>query len=711
MSLFGNGLFGIERYSFETEKKSSDIEGRGEQLQTIKQQIRERRKSKDDPSIVKSKKKRKKLVESRESVVPSSSDIGISIDTKIGIPGHKASKKHKVKRKKDDGCSNELEYDIGGADSSSPSKNLATTDQAIDKVEIPGDDDNEGDNEVQSMNSTAIADDNVDVEDVNLINEDRKFAVEEELLTENDTINGEGSVFPVIQGPQKVKPTTVHRSLPRWLNEPTHVSASVAKGAVLIKDIHYLSDTTQNNLEEEGIQSLFPIQNTVIPEILSSNGSSMNRKGFLRGRDICVQAPTGSGKTLAYVLPIIELLSPLVTCHLSALIVLPSKDLAKQVKQVFDSYNKKSRLKIALVSGLKSFTKEQKSLVKKTMRGYRSTVDIVVCTPGRLVDHLKQTEGFTLKDLKYLVVDEADRLLSEDYSNWIAETLNSVEPTIQNTSFTKSPLIAASCMQTSTCLRKFLFSATLTQNPEKLASLRLHLPLLITTAPPVLNRDIECKDEDTVEETRYTLPESLEEEMAVVEEDEKPLVLLYLMLVKNYSGVLCFTKSVEATHRLHLLIKSFGSISTAEFSSSLNEVQRKGVIRDFSSGKINLLISSDAMARGLDLDVVNVIVNYDMASNVKTYIHRVGRTARAGSSGTAITILTWKEVYHFKKMSKKLHATSSKVKKLKISNEDLHQYDESYEEALRALQEAVIQDKKQQFNKKTKFDSKENTTM
>ena len=83
MSLFGNGLFGIERYSFETEKKSSDIEGRGEQLQTIKQQIRERRKSKDDPSIVKSKKKRKKLVESRESVVPSSSDIGISIEVLI----------------------------------------------------------------------------------------------------------------------------------------------------------------------------------------------------------------------------------------------------------------------------------------------------------------------------------------------------------------------------------------------------------------------------------------------------------------------------------------------------------------------------------------------------------------------------------------------------------------------------------------------------
>merc|ERR1712048_1196522 len=187
------------------------------------------------------------------------------------------------------------------------------------------------------------------------------------------------------------------------------------------------------------------------------------------------------------------------------------------------------------------------------------------------------------------------------------------------------------------------------------------------------SQDVDAENEESKDETRYIIPTSLEESILISEASEKPMAVLHMMINMKYKHVLCFTKSVEATHRLHLLVSSFPEVKSAEFSSNLTETQRKGIIRDFRNGSIDLLIASDAMARGMDIENVSAVVNYDSPANGKTYVHRVGRTARAGAPGKAITLLTTKEVFHFKQMFGKLHS-GAKPKKMKVdfkSNKDV----------------------------------------
>jgi ATP-dependent RNA helicase DDX51/DBP6 len=464
-----------------------------------------------------------------------------------------------------------------------------------------------------------------------------------------------------------------------------------------------LADFLVQNLKD--FPNFFPIQSLVIPDVIVAE----RHAHVLRARDICVAAPTGSGKTLAFCLPVLNALANRKIRRLRALVVLPSRDLAKQVHSVFEHFKEGSDLKIGLAIGQSDFHAEQEDLQVEdhnvdlkfalnpgsfplavrameeqicsssggdkpytSPRGGTSAVDVLVCTPGRLVDHLDNTPGFTLQHLRFLVIDEADRLLSQPYHGWIARVLESAG----NTSNTK-PLMEGdmsldvspdglsnvidpvtwresynNCFARPLQLRKLLYSATLTRDPQKLASLQLVNPKFFDAHHLTSKKRKNSGNRNSL----YSMPELLQEYTVECTAEQKPLVLLALLLerVNNSKNmdvtkmiVVIFTSSLESTHRLARLLQllwvagSYGDHMPMEFSSALNQSQRSALMKQCTddSSRIHIIVCSDGMSRGMDLPSVATVINYDVPGFAKTYVHRCGRTARAGKSGEAITLL------------------------------------------------------------------------
>ncbi|XP_028712864.1 ATP-dependent RNA helicase DDX51 [Peromyscus leucopus] len=504
---------------------------------------------------------------------------------------------------------------------------------------------------------------------------------------------------PVLGDFARRKTPKVQPFLPAWLAEPSCVKKSVTEDLTPIEDIPEVHPDLQKQLRANGISSYFPVQAAVIPALLESADS-----GFLVGRggyqpsDLCVSAPTGSGKTLAFVIPVVQALLHRVVCHIRALVVLPTKELAQQVCKVFNIYTDTTPLRVALVTGQKSLAKEQESLVQKTVDGYRCLADIVVATPGRLVDHIDQTPGFSLQQLRFLIIDEADRMIDSMHQCWLPRVvaaafysegpsgscalLQRTQPQAVTTASTCSPQMP---------LQKLLFSATLTQNPEKLQRLGLYQPRLFST------RLGHIGPKDTVEvdgnlEGKYTFPVGLTHHYVSCRLSSKPLIVLHLVLGMNFSRALCFTNSRENSHRLFLLAQAFGGVSVAEFSSRYGPGQRKKILKQFEQGKIQLLISTDATARGIDVQGVELVINYDAPQYLRTYVHRVGRTARAGKTGQAFTLLLKVQERKFLQMVSE--AGVPELARHEIPRELLQPLVARYETALSQLEKTVKEEQK-----------------
>jgi ATP-dependent RNA helicase DDX51/DBP6 len=498
------------------------------------------------------------------------------------------------------------------------------------------------------------------------------------------------------------------------------------------------------NLERDGYDSFFPIQALVIPDVIASE-----RHAHIRAQDICVTAPTGSGKTLSYVLPILNSLANRQVRRLRALVVLPSRDLAQQVAKVFQSYVQGSDLKVGLAIGQSDFEAEKMALTldpdstgadtaqqrlsfdpgnldlalqtyQHTMssspqqdgalpRRDGCTVDILVCTPGRLVDHLDNTPGFTLQHLRFMVVDEADRLLSQSYHNWIDRVIDNTRsasvaawreieandnklPPLpvapDHGSFVVEPITwrrggamgddsefnnndsyfapaASVCRPVQ--LRKLLVSATLTRDPQKLAALRLVNPKHFDVH--------QLTSTGSRGSNKYSMPDGLEEYSVECTAEQKPIVLLALLLEKLQSKgdiaptdknlIVIFTQSVDSTHRLARLLQllwataGYGSPgAVVEFSSALNQSERSLLMTRCNDPKddVSIVVCSDGMSRGMDLEFISAVINYDVPSFAKTYVHRCGRTARAGKKGAAISLLKGGQVVQFAKMRQLIQA-------------------------------------------------------
>ncbi|KAN0021523.1 hypothetical protein ACTFIU_010130 [Dictyostelium citrinum] len=438
-----------------------------------------------------------------------------------------------------------------------------------------------------------------------------------------------------------------------------------------------------NNLKEQSIVNLFPVQQEIVPFI--------NRT---EGHDICVCAPTGSGKTLAYAIPLVQKIVKRVVRRVRVAVIVPTHDLVIQVEKTFQSIIKGTDL-VVLSLGVKPFHIEQKLLIKNHSYGehalYESLVDIIVSTPGRIVDHINETLGFTLKYLNHLVIDEADRLLRQSFQDWLEIVIDSTnqhsdlnqqkdqelkdlqdnnqieeqEQLIKYNSkgdielFEKSISLKDNNDQMNhLCwsefkLVKLLLSATMTYNPSKISLLQLNAPLFFTTSK--------------TKEIKYSMPSTLKECYIISNGDQKPLVLLniiYESLKKNSNGeggkkkIICFTKSVDITHRLNTLLKLIGQVdqlkfTCEEYSSSLSTVERADLLSRFKLNQIDILICSDIMSRGMDIQDIDVVINYNTPPNITLYVHRVGRTARAGNFGVSYTIVDKSEIKYFISMMKK----------------------------------------------------------
>eukprot|EP00953_Heterococcus_sp_UTEX-ZZ885_P000446 765-Heterococcus_DN1.PRE.1 len=530
------------------------------------------------------------------------------------------------------------------------------------------------------------------------------------------------------------------------------------------------------HLQQQGVSHFFPIQISVVPDIVATE-----RHSHVQSRDICVGAPTGSGKTLVYVLGVVQALLRRRVTRLRALVLLPSRDLAVQVHGVFSTYCAGTGLKVGLTIGQTNLLDEQLALVGAaamshspvaaaralvgkagSLRGGTaadaiaavaaalpaggcSEIDILVATPGRLLDHLEQTPGFTLQHLNYLVIDEADRLLNQSYQDWVAKVLEAaykqqrgdiavhagtaasssssssssssaqLAVTLQPTTVRGRPAAAEGWVRgviaATQPMRKLLFSATLTNNPQKLASLGLANPIFYTaregqsttansssdkrkraaeemsgaTSVPRQLTDrftLEAREGDASADTSsgYSLPASLTELTLSCDAAAKPLLMLALLLRGPAAGLLTvvFTSSVDSTHRLFRLLQLFGvgdssstdkqqqqqqqpatAAAVAEFSSGLTQKQRGALVRRAAAGQLRVIVCSDGMARGMDIAGVACVVNYDAPSHPRTYVHRVGRTARAGKPGTAITLLKQGQEGQFLSMRRKVDSSTS----------------------------------------------------
>ncbi|CAG4965252.1 unnamed protein product [Colias eurytheme] len=305
--------------------------------------------------------------------------------------------------------------------------------------------------------------------------------IEKTLKTEvkKDEINKRMTDFQVLGSSDFEKKPQVERVLPYWLSHAYSVSKNLQKLTCKVEEQAWLHNILKENLAREGVTHLFPVQEQVIPFILQEH----KLPAPLWPHDVCVSAPTGSGKTLSFVLPIIQTLMPELGHHIRALIVLPVQELAAQVAAVFRKYCTNTGLKVALLSGSIPWQKEQQQILRYTdTHGWISEADIIVCTAGRLVEHLQNTEGFSLKYLKFLVIDEADRIMDNIQNDWLYHLYKHIK--LEGHATNKiAHLNWDFICDTKAPPHKLLFSATLSPDPELLEQWGLFQPKLFSVAP------------------------------------------------------------------------------------------------------------------------------------------------------------------------------------------------------------------------------------
>ncbi|KGQ82077.1 ATP-dependent RNA helicase DBP6 [Candida albicans P94015] len=467
---------------------------------------------------------------------------------------------------------------------------------------------------------------------------------------------------PALPRDRKLSSVSTHTKNLDWLTKPQYASPSDKKAFTDFK----LSSFMIKNLEKMGFTEAFSVQisvlNMMLPEI-EAQKLKPDRVG-----DILVNASTGSGKTLAYSIPIIESLYRRVVPRVRVIILVPTKPLINQVKSTLLQLSSGTNLQIAALKNDVSINDEKDSLTK-------SVPDIIVSTPGRLVEHLLN-DSINLSSLQYLIIDEADRLLNQSFQNWSNVLLDKIDSQINIAEVWKLSV------------QKLVFSATLTTDAGKLSSLKFYNPRLI-----IVNDSKQLVNEI------FTVPVTLSEfkiHLGVAKNSLKPLILTkFLISTNKLSNVLIFTKSNESSIRLtELLTSLFQKLSInlkiAFINSTNNRTSiRSKILKQFSNQEVNILITTDLIARGIDVASITDVINYDLPNSSREYVHRVGRTARANQVGYAYSFCFGKgenswfnKLAHEVSRSKEVENVDLNVKEL-ISDRD----EEIYQQALHELQQ------------------------
>ncbi|MBX2925653.1 MAG: DEAD/DEAH box helicase [Chitinophagaceae bacterium] len=340
-------------------------------------------------------------------------------------------------------------------------------------------------------------------------------------------------------------------------------------------------------IEASNYEIATPVQEQVIPPILN-------------GKDIIASAQTGTGKTAAFLLPIIHrLLSSEGSGNIRALIIVPTRELAIQIAQHLEGLSYFTNLSSLAVYGgsdAQNFVGEKKAL--------QMGADIIVCTPGRFIAHLNM--GYVaVKGLEFLVLDEADRMLDMGFQDDI------------------NRIIAALPVQRQT----LLFSATMPPKIRNLAKSILKNPEEINIA---ISRP----------------PEKIVQKAFVVFEDQKLPLVKYLLSKTTFKSALVFCSRKQHVKTLTRVLRNDG-FKVEEMHSDLQQTQRENVISGFTSGRIPIMIATDILSRGIDIDTIDLVINYDVPRDGEDYVHRIGRTARAEADGMAFTFVGEKEQNSF----------------------------------------------------------------
>jgi ATP-dependent RNA helicase DDX47/RRP3 len=311
----------------------------------------------------------------------------------------------------------------------------------------------------------------------------------------------------------------------------------------------------------------------------------------LAGKDIIGLAETGSGKTGAFAIPILQALleNPQ---RLFALVLAPTRELAFQISEQFEALGAGIGLKTAVIVGGIDMMTQAISLARKP--------HIVVGTPGRVVDHLTNTKGFSLRSARFLVLDEADRMLSLDFE----EAINTILESLPRER------------------RTFLFSATMTSKVAKLQRVSLRDPVRVE-----------------VSASRFQTVSTLVQQYLFIPAKHKESFLAYLLNEFAGQSMMVFAATCASAQKISLMLNNLGFKSVC-LHGQMGQAKRLGALNKFKIGGANLLIATDVASRGLDIPSVDVVVNFDVPTNGKDYVHRVGRTARAGRAGRAVTFVT-----------------------------------------------------------------------
>lgn len=281
---------------------------------------------------------------------------------------------------------------------------------------------------------------------------------------------------------------------------------------------------------------------------------------------------------------------------LFGLVLAPTRELADQISKAFEALGSTIAVRTALIVGGMDMVSQAIALGKKP--------HIVIATPGRLLDHLENTKGFSLRNLKYLVMDEADRLLDMDFGPVLDKILK-VLPRERHT---------------------FLFSATMSSKVESLQRASLSNPLRVS-----------------VSSGKYQTVSTLQQAFLFRPHKYKDIYLVYLLNEFAGQSAIVFTRTVHETQRVAILLRALG-FGAIPLHGQLSQSARLGALGKFRSRSRDILVATDVAARGLDIPSVDVVLNFDLPTDSKTYIHRVGRTARAGKSGVAISFVTQYDV-------------------------------------------------------------------
>jgi ATP-dependent RNA helicase RhlE len=349
-----------------------------------------------------------------------------------------------------------------------------------------------------------------------------------------------------------------------------------------------LSADLLQTVAQERYEQPTPVQAKAIPLVLA-------------GRDVLAAAQTGTGKTAAFVLPILDRLRQHANTSFSparhpvrALILVPTRELAMQVDESVRTYGRTVPLRPAVVYGGIPIEPQIKTL--------RAGVEILVATPGRLLDHVGQ-RTVNLSQVEVLVLDEADRMLDMGFLPDIRRIIELLPPRRQN----------------------LMFSATFSDDIRKLAATILRDPAIVEVAP------------------RNTTAEGVRQIVYPVDRDRKEALLAHLIRKNDLRQVLVFTRTKLAASRLASVLEREG-LDAVAIHSDRTQPERTRALEGFRNGTVRVLVATDVAARGLDIEELPHVVNFELPWNPQDYIHRIGRTARAGLEGDAISLVSIDEV-------------------------------------------------------------------